>query len=104
MSSRGDVTNFDVKIPDDVKEPTKEAQQMERQLRHIVRLPSDDGVLGPIGSAVLIRSHQVEARQPATDSRVDSTGGWMRSGDMTCAYTKKSGASQPSNMEGKSVG
>lgn len=101
MNSRGDVTNFDVKIPDDVKE-TKEGKQMERQLGYVRLIAqwvygADRGPQFDPGHVEAGKSWPIRASIPIP------TGG-TKNWDMTCVYTKKDQGMAYINMEGKVSG
>ena len=101
MSPRGDVTNFDVKVPDDIKE-SKEGKQMERQLGY-VRLIAQ-WVYGADRGPQFDPGH-IEAGKgwPIRASIPTPTGG-SKNWDMTCTYAKREQGIAYINMEGKVSG
>ncbi|MFO0653810.1 MAG: hypothetical protein U0787_01895 [Polyangia bacterium] len=101
MSSRGDVTNFDVKIPDDIKD-TKEGKQMERQLGY-VRLIAQ-WVYGADRGPQFDPGHIESGKTWPIRASIPTPTGGSKNWDMTCAYTKKEQGVAYINMEGKVSG
>ena len=101
MTSRGDVTNFDVKIPDEIKD-TKEGKQIEKQLGYVRLIAqwvygADRGPQFDPGHIEAGKSWPIRASIPIPN-------GGSKNWDMTCVYTRKDQGVAYINMEGKVSG
>lgn len=81
MSPRGDVTNFDVKVPDDIKE-SKEGKQMERQIGY-VRLIAQ-WVYGADRGPQFDPSHIEAGKSWPIRASIPTPTGGSKNWDMTC--------------------
>ena len=101
MSARGDVTNFDVKIPDDIKD-SKDGKQMERQLGY-VRLIAQ-WVYGADRGPQFDPSHIEAGKSWPIRASIPTPSGGSKNWDMTCTYAKREQGVAFVNMEGKVSG